>query len=63
MNGKVFCPYCKAEQNDLNIKKPMFTSKDWIYHECDKCHTPFGYLPIVKRAYITAKMPGGRSNG
>ena len=34
---KLYCPYCNAEQNDMNIIKTMYSDPNWVAHTCESC--------------------------
>lgn len=57
-DGKVICPYCKAEQNPFNIPLQMRTGTDWIAYDCEHCKRTFGYVQVVHRSYITVELEG-----
>ncbi len=56
--NKVVCPYCKEEQNPLNIPSQLFTSRTWVPYECEKCKKLFGYIQVVSRSYLTVELEG-----
>lgn len=56
--GLVVCPYCKTEQNPLNIPLKMTTDRAWVAYDCEKCKKTFGYVQVVNRSYITVELEG-----
>ena len=53
---KLYCPYCNAEQNDMNIIKTMYSDPNWVVHTCESCGKMFAYVRIVERMYITSQL-------
>jgi len=54
----VVCPYCKTEQNPLNIPLKMTTDTAWTAHDCEKCGRTFGYVQVVRRSFTTVELEG-----